>query len=223
MALEQFRSNPDGAKATAWAKVGEIWITSIPLVDVATGLFASLGFDDALEAASLLGGRLPTPDELVAALAVGLLLHPVTLPTGDMSHGMTEAQAQALRVAHMMSREWHSIHDAIVRRALADIGWDGKQHVAGIGKHWVAGVDALGAYPPPGWAALFGWFRSRRPGDMWQALNNGRTSPDPRHVRHDRSYRDYSSTTHVVRTTAPANDTDLVAMAETLDLLEPAA
>lgn len=209
-----FRTRPEDAHVVAAMRVGEVWLSSLPLVDGPSGLFARLSWADGRSAAALLGGRLPTPHELDEGLAAGVLLHPVTLPSLNMvPHGV---DPQTLRVSQMMGREWCATHDNRVRRQLADLGWDGQQHVASVGKHWVEGSDHAGHFPPSGWAALYGWYRSRRPGDLWQPLNDGRPKP----LRHDAAtYTDYGTLTHVVWDHDPGAG-DLVALAQALGQIE---
>lgn len=221
MAAPVFRTLAADARPVGVARVGEVWLTVLPLVDRTSGLFARLSWASAKARAVALGGRLPSPADLDAGLAAGLLLHPVTLPTPEMiPRGMTDQEA---REALMMGREWCTVHDNRVRRQLADLGLDGRQHVASAGKHWVEGSDARGAYPPPGWAALYGWFRSRRPGDVWQSLNDGRPKP----LRHDAGtgddstgYTDYGTLSHVAWDHDPGPLEDVVALAEVAGQIE---
>lgn len=192
MTDEQFRTNPDNAQPSAgWTKAGAVWITCEPLYDETEKLYARLVYDDAEHAARALGGRLPTPHELDVAMLGGLLIKPVTLYVDERSTHL------------MMSRAWCAHHDEIAEERADKARLDDPNpfvHIASIGKHWVRGHDAHGDYPPAYWAALYGWYRSRTPGDMFQPLNDGRPKP----LRHGAAnYVDYSMTTHVVRETEP--------------------
>lgn len=170
-----------------WYPLADGLEVTLPLVDRAhklddgTHLFARLTYAGALAAAELLGGRLPTRDEVRLLHAVGLQLEPVTMPiTGELAGSEK--------------------HDREVWFRLASQGWDGGRPVSGAGKHWIAGA-------PPGRAYLAGWWTSKLerytppPGKTGHRsgpgfVQDGATSgPGP----HGDQHHDYGTTTILVR------------------------
>lgn len=124
-----------------WAPLPALWIevTTIPLLDAAHVLpngrkvFARLTYNDARKAAERVGARLISERGVRELGRVGLQLVPFL--------GTPKAE---VTLEHSMR------HDAVVWRQLEERGWDGKQAVAGAGKHWIAGAKA-------GWSRLMGW------------------------------------------------------------------
>lgn len=209
MTAPPYLTAPGDVYAPGWVQVDDgLWLTREPLRDRATGLYARLTYDGALDACEALGGALATADDVErlhwdAFHGTAIEIPPVTLPTVAMVRaagyaGPVNAQAfqdaaQRLRVACMMGLEWAKAHDAAVLAHLADAGWDGAMRVAGIGKHWVAGA-------PPGRAYLFGW---------WDGHRYIQPRPQPgSHGPHDRGHHDYATTTLCRRTTPPPIEDD---------------
>ena len=140
-------------------------ITATPPIDTATGGYAHLRPRDWLTYAASIGARLPTLAEYDMLHAEGLHIDPVTLPTQAMviaanpgldlhDNNAVQAAAQAMRNSSMSSLAWDQMHDAEVRRRLAAAGWDGKQAVDNIGKHW----SSPDAQTKPGHGLLYGWW-----------------------------------------------------------------
>ena len=228
IAPEQFKTRPEDSRVAGWVKLPTgAWVTTVPLVWVVVGepvLFSRHDGELSDRACEIHEARLPTPHEMDLALAArsSLLAAPVTLPRPDMLKPGEDPQAW--RVAHMMGRAACERHDTEAKAELVKLGWDGTQFVGAIGKCLVAGEDALGPYPEDDMIALYGWPRSRTPGDVWQSLNDGRRHPErvPPPLRHDRKYSDYGTLQLLARDEAPLQVFDPVVVALILGQLEAA-
>jgi peptidoglycan hydrolase-like protein with peptidoglycan-binding domain len=148
---------------SGWARVGDVEVTCLPMLDALTGLFARLSYAELEAVAVRHGARLVTMDTLLDVWHAGLRLSPVTLV------------ARQDDTRHMRGRAFCERHDVAVREQLARAGWTAGP-VANVGKQWIRGAS-------PGKARNGGWF-----GANGVAIQPG--GPGSEH--HDRDYTDYS-------------------------------
>lgn len=155
--MNRYTTPLSAVKNPGWAKVGLLWTTCTPLRDENTGGFAHLTYATALEAAHLVGGRLPTRGEIIRLHEADTLgLKPCFLPTTTMLRGAgidpkDTATASKFRDANMSSRSWAEIHDSEMLARLKAAGWDGTSSATNIGKLWAAGAA-------PGKGRICGWW-----------------------------------------------------------------
>lgn len=162
--------------ASGWARVPGtgVEVTCLPVLDapyqvVGDPMFARLNYDEALVVAQRYGARLLAPGRIndLRRPGVALQLQPyLGTPTAETEMPHSER------------------HDADIWRQLHALGWNGRQPVVGVGKHWVA--DA-----PPGRSRLEGWDKDGAgPGlALWQ----------PDQVAHNRLHFDDGTTTVLER------------------------
>lgn len=184
----QYITNPSSADCHAWKREGD-WLWSIePLQDLDTGLYAHLTYDGAKEAVDLLGGELPTHDDILELQRTGFFIEPIMLPDHDMiqAAGVSPGSQQAIdqfRNENMGTIEWARIHDDRVRARLVSGRWDGFTRVLNAGKHWIAGA-------PRGRAYLMGWWT----GKGWIQSGASALMPD-NPGPHGSDHHDYATTT----------------------------
>src|SRR4051812_37158709 len=106
-----------------WLPLNDVWVSSRPLWDNANGVFAELTYALALISAKAFGARLPQPNEIVALNNLGFQIPPVTLPPHEMTLGMSQAEIDVFRDAHMGGLDWAKLHTKLVLDHLA--AWDG--------------------------------------------------------------------------------------------------
>ena len=210
-ALPTFASKPESAVVNQWAKLGDVWVSSEPVLDQAaigagTGpRYCRFTYREALAAASLLGGRLPTSAEIDAIRDTGVMLPCFTQPDVDMikmagiaapnwkdpdAVALYQRALQDLLSARMASAEWCARHDAKVEAAKQAKRFDGTLPVMNAGKHYVGGA-------PAGRAWLKGWWSGKA------YIQHGPWSPTDAGPHSDIGSRDYGTTTMVVRETDP--------------------
>lgn len=193
----------DAIAPPTWARVGAALLTTEPLRDASTGLFARLTYRDALAAAVALDASLVTPDDVEALHAAAragkaVELAPCTLPSvamvraagyvGAVKSEAFQAAAQRLRGREMRGEAWCRMHDETVARGLLAAAWDGVEAVAGAGKHWVAGA-------PAGRSWLMGWWANTSTGGRWIQPRPAPGSRGP----HNDLHTDYATTTMLRR------------------------
>lgn len=186
-----YLSNPcDVSIDHGWAPLGTtgLEVTRLPLLDTRTQLRARLDYRSAGPVLESFGARLPTRDELLVLLEVGLHLPPVILPDSYLRGLAPGRSDDALRAEAMASLEWARHHDERAQSFLDAASWDGDVPVWGWGKQWIAGA-------PPGRAWLCGWFLD---GHLIQSGIEAPGSPGP----HNDLHVDYSMCTYGVRPAA---------------------
>lgn len=193
----------DALAPPTWARVGSALLTTEPLRDARTGLYARLSYRDALAAAVALDASLVTPDDLEALHAAArqgkaVELAPCTLPSvamvraagyvGAVKSEAFQAAAQRLRGREMRGEAWCRMHDETVARGLLAAAWDGVEAVAGAGKHWVVGAPAGRSY-------LMGWWANTSTGGRWIQPRPAPGSRGP----HNDQHADYATLTMLRR------------------------
>jgi hypothetical protein len=182
-----------------WTKVDDVWLSTEPLYDKETDLYARLGYKGAMEACAKVGGTLVSHDDIkrlhddaVAGLALELI--PVTLPDKGQQKAAgvkTQKEIDALRDANMKGREYADYHDDRVWDQLNDRKWNRKMRLANCGKHWISGAPKGGAY-------LMGWWDKATK----KFIQGGLYTPG-KPTKHNDTYHDYGTLTLAVRQKAP--------------------
>lgn len=131
-------SDPGG-----WVNFRGTQVTSLPLTDSRTGLFARLKYDDAKKAADLLGGELLEEKDFAH-------IHEAAHDgSGDaIEIAPVELVATKDDTLRMASLTFARKHDAKVHDELTAAKWNGSVPVSNIGKYWLDGGYNFGWYDP---------------------------------------------------------------------------
>ena len=149
---------------SGWARVGDVEVTCVPLIDAETALFARLDTRRAEVVATGLGARLVSRATIravtQAALANGTCIEPVLLPNADLRKANPRQSGESSQMYEtrirrdMASFEWAKIHDLECWRRLEAAKWDRQSITANVGKWLQAGA-------PPGRCYLMGWWQAQ--------------------------------------------------------------
>lgn len=152
------------------------FVTKLPLIDVETGLFARLDYDEANKVAADLGGYMLTKKQVDEIASIGFFTKPITLVLKKTDFVL------------MRGKEFCEKHDGKFwsQMEAADPPWDGEQPVQ-VGKDYVQGAP-IGRQFEYGWDVIKG------------VLNRMIQGPFPGKA-HERSYTDYSQLTRVWKLT----------------------
>lgn len=179
---QTFRTPPsETLVGSGWVEFNGLEYTRLPLVDRRNSLFARLTYRDAVEAAKLHGGRLPTKAEAKAIWDKGNRVEAKGLVRGG-------AQAKA-DISRMQTLGFARRYDEDIWQQLKALGtrWRDDAPTANVGKWWVYGA-------PPGRAWLYGWWSNDKP------IQSGPPEGQPAYRGpHDDSHFDYGTLTYVVR------------------------
>lgn len=213
MSAAPYITRPEDVTCSGWVKVDAIWVSHEPLRDKATGLYARLTWQGAVDACASVGGRLIYADEVDALFdeadaGRALCLTPITLPDAKLCadagvpfdwvhHG---AELETFLTANMGGLAWAEYHDAKAAEQLAALGWDGIELVVNLGKLWVGGARVRGqlSKPPPGRAWLYGWRNAKR------VMIQPKPAPGSRGPHGALDEHDYGTMAEAVSETDPA-------------------